>query len=75
MRNIRRSTIAVVLIAALAMPAAAAGQSRRPGIVHAVRRFVIRVISRISPPGGVQEPVPEDSTTTTTDAPTTTKTQ
>ena len=75
MRNINRSAAAVVLILALAMPAqAAASRSSRSrgGYLHAVKRFIIRVVSRISPPGGVsaptsEEPGPTDPMTTTTE--------
>jgi hypothetical protein len=74
MRNIHRSATAVVLILVLAMPAGAAIRPSRSGsFLHAVKRFMVRVVSRISPPGGVQEPTPEEPTTTTTDGPTKTQ--
>lgn len=68
MRSIHRVTTAVVLTVVLAMPAGAAGRlpSRGKGLVYAFKRFIIRVVSRISPPGGVSAPEPEEPTTTTT---------
>ena len=75
MRQISRSITAAVLILSLSMPAYAASSrpSRsRGGYLHAVKRFIIRVVSRISPPGGVsapttEEPGPTDPMTTTTE--------
>ena len=71
MRHIQRSTTAVVLILTLALPAAAASRptSRSGGLVQAVRRLVIRAISRIAPPGSTPELAPDETTLTTTDAP------
>jgi hypothetical protein len=73
MRNIYRSAATVVLVLALAMPAGAA--SRTPGsggVLQAINRFIVRVMSRVSPPGGYPAPAPppDGPTTTTTDAPT-----
>ena len=54
MRTTKRSVTAVVLVVLLAVPASAARRStsRPGGIVQAVKRFVIRAVSRISPPIG-----------------------
>jgi hypothetical protein len=70
--RIRKRAFAVVLVLFLSMPASAAGRpSSGPGsIIHAVKRFVIRAISRIGTPGGSpiaaepDEPPPVVSTTT-----------
>ena len=71
MRSIQRGTTAVVLVLVLAMPAGAASRSssRSAGLVQAVKRFVIRAMSRISPPIGSPDLPTEDPTITTTDAP------
>ena len=68
MRSIHRVTTAVVLTVILAMPAGAAGRlpSRSKGLVYSFKRFIVRVVSRISPPGGVTEPEPEEPAPTTT---------
>lgn len=54
MRSTHRSIITAVLIVALAMPAFAASRpsSRAGSIVDAFKRFVIRAMTRISPPVG-----------------------
>jgi hypothetical protein len=75
MRHIHRSFTAVVLILVLALPATAATTrtSRTRDFIRAAKRYIIRAISRISPPGGVQEP--EEPISTTTDPEPTTKVQ
>ncbi|HEY0372549.1 MAG TPA: hypothetical protein VGD79_11140 [Thermoanaerobaculia bacterium] len=67
MRSTYRIFITAVLIVALAMPAAAAsGSSSRPGgIFEAVKRFVVRAWTRVSPPVGCPDTDTDDSSTTT----------
>ncbi len=73
-----RSAATVALICLLAMPAsAAASRSFGPsGVLQAIKRFVIRVASRVSPPGGnpVQCCTTDEPTTTTTTSDGTTET-
>lgn len=67
MRNIQKGAAAVVLILVLAMPAGAASRSSRSGsFLQQFRRFIIRVVSRVSPPVGVSEPEEPAPTSTMT---------
>ncbi|HET8773650.1 MAG TPA: hypothetical protein VFP80_07660 [Thermoanaerobaculia bacterium] len=69
MRHIQRFTTAVVLILVLATPAEAASRksSRSLGIVKGWQRFVILVMSRISPPGSAPDLAQNEATITPTD--------
>lgn len=76
MRNIYRSVSAVVLVLALALPAGAASRVSRPfSFLQVLKRFIIQVATRTSPPVGspIVEPPPpppeEETTTGPTDAP------
>ena len=72
MRRIQRSTITVVLILILAMPAFAGGSQQSPqstGLVAAVKELVFLTFSRISPPGGNPKAKPEEPVVTTTSPP------
>lgn len=71
MRSIHRIITAAVLVIALAMPAIAASRpSPRSGnLFEAVKRFIIRAMTRISPPGGNPDAGTDEPTTTTTDEP------
>lgn len=70
MRHIQRFTTAVVLILVLAMPAEAASRksSRALGIVKGFQRFVILVMSRISPPGSAPDLAQNEATIPPDDA-------
>lgn len=75
MRTIIKTAAAVILVVSLAVPAEAASRSSRPSFYQAAKRFIIRVLSRVSPPVGSPTTLtPEDTetTTTTTTAPATT---
>jgi hypothetical protein len=72
MRNIHRSFAAVLMFTVAVSVGAATRTSGSPnGILQSIQRFVIRVASRVSPPGGYPTPA-SDPTMTTTD-PTTKK--
>jgi hypothetical protein len=77
MRTRHRITTAAVLVLTLSLPAGAASRPpRHPGgIVQAVQRFVLRAMTRISPPVGSPNMPTEETTTPTTDAPVRTQTQ
>lgn len=68
MRKIHKSVVAAVLVVLLAMPVGAAGwpSSGRGSFIGAFKRFVVRVWSRISPPGS-PDTNPDEPPTTTTD--------
>jgi len=74
MRNIVRGLAAVALVFLLSTTPVA-GATRPSGsstsVLQSIKRFVVRVASRISPPIGVPAPPPpEDPTTQTTAQPT-----
>ncbi|HEX6100703.1 MAG TPA: hypothetical protein VF432_30580 [Thermoanaerobaculia bacterium] len=75
MRTHHRIATAAVLVLTLSLPAGAAGRPpRQPGgIVQAVKRFVLRAMTRISPPVG--SPSTSELPTTTTEGPTKTQMQ
>lgn len=74
MRNIRRSAAAAaVLVLTLTVSVEAAGRPSRSTFFQTVKRFIVRAMSRVSPPVGSPELVPEEPPTTTTDAPTKTQ--
>ena len=75
MRSIHRNVITAVLIIALAVPAMA-GQRPSPrtgNMLEAFKRFVIRAMTRISPPVGCPTTSTDEVVLTTTDAPTKTQ--
>ena len=71
MRNITRSAAAVILVVSMALPAGAATRpSSRSSFYQSMKRFIILVLSRVSPPvGSPTAPPPEDPEITTTDMP------
>lgn len=74
MRNIRTSAATVVLILTLTVPVEATGRLSHSTFFQALKRFVVRAMSRVSPPVGSPALAPEEptmTTTTTTDEPTT----
>jgi hypothetical protein len=78
MRNINRGAAAAVLTVFLtSTPVIGATRSwvSPTGILQSVKRFVVRVASRISPPVGSPTPLDDTTTTTTTTSDPTTRTQ
>lgn len=68
MRHIQRFTAAVVLILVLATTAEAANRksSRSIGLAKGLQRFIILVMSRISPPGSAPDLAQNETTITPT---------
>ena len=67
MRNIARGLVAVVLVFSLAtIPVTASIRTSGSsiGILQTVKHFVVRVMSRISPPGGAPVQPPPETTDT-----------
>lgn len=66
MRNIDRGAAALVLVVLLAAtPVAGATRSPGPaGILQSIKRFIVRVASRVSPPVGSPTQAPAEPTPT-----------